>query len=137
MAAEAMLNGIPVVGSDIPPIRDLLGDGEAGLLFAVGDTGRRWRRSSDWSPTGAAEAARRERAPAAPPGTTLRRSASAAGNVRDPRRRPPRCHLGRGRRTMPCRRPGRRAPPRLACHLVFPHAAAARALTGGRATARS
>jgi glycosyltransferase involved in cell wall biosynthesis len=38
VAAEAMLNGIPVAGSDLPPIRDLLGDDEAGLLFPVGDT---------------------------------------------------------------------------------------------------
>jgi glycosyltransferase involved in cell wall biosynthesis len=37
VAAEAMLNGIPVAGSDLPPIRDLLGDDEAGLLFPVGD----------------------------------------------------------------------------------------------------
>jgi glycosyltransferase involved in cell wall biosynthesis len=32
VAAEAMLNGLPVVGSDLPPIRDLLGDDEAGVL---------------------------------------------------------------------------------------------------------
>jgi glycosyltransferase involved in cell wall biosynthesis len=32
VAAEAMLNGLPVVASDLPPIRDLLGDDEAGLL---------------------------------------------------------------------------------------------------------
>ena len=38
VAAEAMLNGIPVAGSDLPPIRALLGDDEAGLLFPVGDT---------------------------------------------------------------------------------------------------
>jgi glycosyltransferase involved in cell wall biosynthesis len=37
VAAEAMINGIPVVGSDIPPIRRLLGEGEAGILFPVGD----------------------------------------------------------------------------------------------------
>jgi glycosyltransferase involved in cell wall biosynthesis len=37
VAAEAMLNGIPVVGSDLQPIRALLGDGDAGLLFRVGD----------------------------------------------------------------------------------------------------
>ena len=40
VAAEAMLNGIPVVGSDLAPIRALLGDDEAGLLFPVGDTHR-------------------------------------------------------------------------------------------------
>jgi len=38
VAAEAMLNGIPVVGSDLPPIRELLGDDEAGVIFPVGDT---------------------------------------------------------------------------------------------------
>ncbi|MGH8824604.1 MAG: glycosyltransferase family 4 protein [Jiangellaceae bacterium] len=37
VAAEAMLNGIPVVGSDLEPIRDLLGDDEAGLVFPVRD----------------------------------------------------------------------------------------------------
>jgi phosphatidyl-myo-inositol alpha-mannosyltransferase len=37
VAAEAMLNGIPVVGSDLEPLRDLLGEEEAGLLFPVGD----------------------------------------------------------------------------------------------------
>ena len=37
VAAEAMLNGIPVVGSDLEPIRDLLGDDEAGLVFTRGD----------------------------------------------------------------------------------------------------
>jgi phosphatidylinositol alpha-mannosyltransferase len=37
VAAEAMLNGIPVVASDIPPLRELLGDDEAGLLFPPGD----------------------------------------------------------------------------------------------------
>jgi glycosyltransferase involved in cell wall biosynthesis len=36
VVAESMVNGIPVVASDIEPIRDLLG-GEAGLLFPVGD----------------------------------------------------------------------------------------------------
>jgi glycosyltransferase involved in cell wall biosynthesis len=38
VAAEAMLNGIPVVGSDLPPIRELLGADEAGVIFPVGDT---------------------------------------------------------------------------------------------------
>jgi phosphatidyl-myo-inositol alpha-mannosyltransferase len=33
-----MLNGIPVVGSDLPPIRELLGDDEAGVIVPVGDT---------------------------------------------------------------------------------------------------
>jgi glycosyltransferase involved in cell wall biosynthesis len=37
VAAEAMLNGLPVVASDIPAYRELLGDDEAGLLFPVGD----------------------------------------------------------------------------------------------------
>ncbi len=41
VAAEAMLNGIPVVGSDLEPIVALLGDdasgGAAGVLFAAGD----------------------------------------------------------------------------------------------------
>jgi glycosyltransferase involved in cell wall biosynthesis len=37
VAAEAMLNGLPVVGSDLPPIRALLGDDEAGVLFPPGD----------------------------------------------------------------------------------------------------
>lgn len=37
VAAEAMLNGIPVVASDIPPLRRLVGDEEAGLLFPPGD----------------------------------------------------------------------------------------------------
>lgn len=37
VAAESMLNGIPVVATDIPPFRRLIGDGESGLLFPVGD----------------------------------------------------------------------------------------------------
>jgi glycosyltransferase involved in cell wall biosynthesis len=37
VAAEAMLNGLPVVASDIPAYRELLGHDEAGLLFPVGD----------------------------------------------------------------------------------------------------
>jgi len=37
VAAEAMMNGIPVVGSDIPPLRALLGDDEAGLIFPSED----------------------------------------------------------------------------------------------------
>lgn len=40
ITAEAMLNGIPVVASDLEPIRQLLDtDGQAGLLFPPGDTG--------------------------------------------------------------------------------------------------
>lgn len=37
VVAEAMLNGIPVVASDLPPLRDLLGDDEAGILVPPGD----------------------------------------------------------------------------------------------------
>jgi glycosyltransferase involved in cell wall biosynthesis len=37
VAVEAMLNGIPVVATDLPAHRALLGDEEAGLLFPVGD----------------------------------------------------------------------------------------------------
>ena len=37
VAAEAMLNGLPVVGSDLGPVRDLLGPEDAGLLFPPGD----------------------------------------------------------------------------------------------------
>ena len=37
VAAEAMLNGVPVVGSDLEPVRALLGDEDAGILFPVGD----------------------------------------------------------------------------------------------------
>jgi glycosyltransferase involved in cell wall biosynthesis len=37
VAAEAMLNGLPVVASDLPAYRELLGDDQAGLLFPVGD----------------------------------------------------------------------------------------------------
>ncbi len=36
VAAEAMLNGLPVVGSDLPAIRELVDDG-AGLLFPTDD----------------------------------------------------------------------------------------------------
>jgi glycosyltransferase involved in cell wall biosynthesis len=35
--AEAMLNGIPVVATDIPAHRSLIGDNEAGILFPAGD----------------------------------------------------------------------------------------------------
>ena len=37
VVAEAMMNGLPVAGADIAPIRKLLGDDEAGLLFPSGD----------------------------------------------------------------------------------------------------
>ena len=37
VAVEAMLNGIPVVASDLPAHRALLGDEEAGLLVPVED----------------------------------------------------------------------------------------------------
>jgi glycosyltransferase involved in cell wall biosynthesis len=37
VAAEAMVNGIPVVASDLPAFRELIGDNEAGLLFPPGD----------------------------------------------------------------------------------------------------
>jgi glycosyltransferase involved in cell wall biosynthesis len=37
VAAEAMLNGLPVVASDIEPLRALLGDDEAGITFSSGD----------------------------------------------------------------------------------------------------
>lgn len=35
--AEAMANGLPVVGMDVPGVRDLLGEGEAGLLVPDSD----------------------------------------------------------------------------------------------------
>jgi len=38
VVAEAMLNGIPVVASDLPPLRDLLGDNQAGILVPPGDS---------------------------------------------------------------------------------------------------
>jgi glycosyltransferase involved in cell wall biosynthesis len=37
VVAEAMANGLPVVASDLEPIRDLLGDNAAGLLVPAGD----------------------------------------------------------------------------------------------------
>jgi len=37
VAAEAMMNGIPVVGSDIDPLKALLGNDEAGLIFPSTD----------------------------------------------------------------------------------------------------
>ncbi|HWG73758.1 MAG TPA: glycosyltransferase family 4 protein [Acidimicrobiales bacterium] len=39
VVAEAMANGLPVVGSDLEPIRDLLGEDRAGLLVPPGDVG--------------------------------------------------------------------------------------------------
>ncbi len=38
VTAEALLNGIPVVASDLPSMRDLLGGSDAGVLFPRGDT---------------------------------------------------------------------------------------------------
>ena len=37
VAAEAMLNGLPVVASDLPPVREVLGGSDSGLLFPPGD----------------------------------------------------------------------------------------------------
>ena len=37
VAAEAMCNGLPVVASDLPALRDLIGQGDAGLLVPAGD----------------------------------------------------------------------------------------------------
>jgi glycosyltransferase involved in cell wall biosynthesis len=37
VAAEAMLNGVPVVASDLVPVREVLGDDEGGLLYPPGD----------------------------------------------------------------------------------------------------
>jgi glycosyltransferase involved in cell wall biosynthesis len=37
VAAEAMLSGIPVVASDLPAVREVLGDGQAGVLVPPGD----------------------------------------------------------------------------------------------------
>ena len=37
VVAEAMANGIPVVASDLPPLRRLVGDNETGLLVPAGD----------------------------------------------------------------------------------------------------
>lgn len=39
VAAEAMLNGLPVLGSDIDPLQALLGDDEAGIIFPSEDMG--------------------------------------------------------------------------------------------------
>jgi phosphatidylinositol alpha-mannosyltransferase len=37
VAAESMRHGIPVVATDLDPIKELLGDREAGLVFHTGD----------------------------------------------------------------------------------------------------
>lgn len=37
VVSEAMINGIPVVASDLPPVREQVGDEEAGLLFPPDD----------------------------------------------------------------------------------------------------
>ena len=61
VAAEAMINGIPVVGSDIEPLRDLLGEEQAGIVFSddnpaeaaaalrrlIGDPGLRGRMGNE------------------------------------------------------------------------------------------
>lgn len=71
VAAEAMLNGIPVVGSDIEPLKNLLGDDEAGLIFPTGQ---------------AEEAARALNRLIADP--TLRRSLGEEGKTRSARFHP-------------------------------------------------
>lgn len=38
VTAEALINSIPVVASDIAPMREILGDSDAGALFPVADT---------------------------------------------------------------------------------------------------
>ena len=40
VVVEAMVNGLPVVASDLPPIVEHLGDEEAGLMFPSGDATR-------------------------------------------------------------------------------------------------
>ena len=39
VAAEAMLNGLPVVASDLPAVREVVEDGASGLLVPAGDQG--------------------------------------------------------------------------------------------------
>ena len=77
VCAEAMANGIPVVASDIPGLRAVVGDDEAGLLFPGGDSeaaaaavvrlvndlklrealGERGRiRAQEWNPAGVTRA---------------------------------------------------------------------------------
>lgn len=57
IAAEAMANGIPVVASDIPALRELIGVDEAGRLFPPGDA----RSAADAIRLLAADAGLRER----------------------------------------------------------------------------
>ena len=63
---EAALRGVPTAGSDLPPLRETLGD--AALLVLPGDAARWRRRSSGSAPTPALRArlgaAARERAAA-------------------------------------------------------------------------
>ena len=67
VAAEAMVNGLPVLASDLAAFRELLGDDEAGLLFPTGD---------------AAEAARALRRLAADPDLRLRLAARGRARAR-------------------------------------------------------
>lgn len=72
VAAEAMMNGLPVVGSDLEPLENLLGDG-AGLLFPVGDSAaaavaiRRMAENGSLRET-AGQAGKRRSAEFSPPG---------------------------------------------------------------------
>ncbi|MGH8773886.1 MAG: glycosyltransferase family 4 protein [Jiangellaceae bacterium] len=83
VAAEAMLNGIPVAGSDLEPIRDLLGDDEAGLLFPRGDVPAAakavTRLVSDADLRARLGAAGRERATAFAPDTVRRQMLALYG----------------------------------------------------------
>jgi glycosyltransferase involved in cell wall biosynthesis len=77
VCAEAMANGIPVVASDIPGLRAVVGNNEAGLLFPRGDSeaaaaavvqlvndlklrevlgGRGRTRAREWNPAGVIQA---------------------------------------------------------------------------------
>ena len=151
VAAEAMLNGIPVAGSDLPPIRALLGDDEAGLLFPVGDTERAAaaiaRLVADDGLRARLGAAGRRRAAPYDPASVRRQllalygiadrtgdvesdadgRCAAAVTSRSADRAP------RARRTMP----GRRTPPPCTGQRTRPHAAAARAVIDGRGAPRS